>query len=76
MLSGHTVHSNFSRGKMTVGHAHVCLSSVTDEIENGVFVFLKLFIDDGITSLKKLNVEFFNQVIRRLLLSVCGIRKW
>lgn len=32
---------------------------VIDEIENGVFIFLKLFSDDSVTSLEKLNVEFF-----------------
>lgn len=59
MSACHTIHSNFSRGKMTVGHTHACLSSVIDEIENGVYVLLELFIDDGVTSFKKLNVEDF-----------------
>jgi len=32
---------------------------VIDEIEYGVFVFLELFIDDGVMSLEKMNVEVF-----------------
>jgi hypothetical protein len=32
---------------------------VVDEIKQGVFIFLRLFIDDSVVPLKKLNIEVF-----------------
>jgi len=32
---------------------------IIDEIKKGVFMFLRLFIDDSVMPLKKLNIEVF-----------------
>jgi len=32
---------------------------IIEEIKNGVFMFFRLFIDDSVVPLKKLNIEVF-----------------
>ena len=40
---------------------------IVDKIKKGVFIFLRLFIDDSAVSLTKLNIEVSNEFIHRLL---------
>jgi hypothetical protein len=52
-----TVLKNFNWGRMNVGYGHVCFESyVVDEIENGIFVFQRLFMDYSVMLLEKLYI--------------------
>jgi len=46
----------------------MCYSScIVDKVEKGVFIFLRLFIDDSAMSLTKLNIEVSNECIHQHL---------
>ena len=40
---------------------------IVDKVKKGVFIFLRLFIDDSAMSLTKLNIEVSNECIHRCL---------
>jgi len=51
---------NIGWEKVELGHVHACLICISWMRSNrGGFMFLRLFIDDSVVPLKKLNIEVF-----------------